>query len=334
VRITRDHLLKIARDRAEALLAQDRRLVCIYLTGSLLGEAPMLGGTADIDLVLVHANEPEVRREIIPFTDEIHFDIAHIPQNDYRDAGALRRNAWLGSYLCLNPLLLHDTRHWFEFTQARICTQFNLPEYAGARSRSLAESARSMWLEMVARPHSNGPAFTLGVINILEGAANAIACLTGAPLAQRRFLVGFPARAEAAGAPGVYAGLTGLLGISALTADEIRPWLAPWRETLHDAGDHPDCPLRLHAAREAYYSAAVETLLDDYPQAAAWLLLQTWAQGMCVVGGYHRSAEAWEAAAASLMLGPGDTERLLEALDAFLDMVEETIDTWCSRQGL
>jgi len=334
LRITRDHLLKIARDRAEALLAQNPRLVCIYLTGSLLSEAPMLGGTADIDLVLVHAGEPETRREIIPFNDDVHFDIAHISQSAYRDAGALRRSPWLGSYLCLNPLLLHDTRHWFEFTQARICSQINLPEYVAARSRSLSEAARAMWFDLASHTLHNGAGFTLGVINILERAANAIACLGGAPLPQRRFLLGFPARAEAAGAPGLTAGLTGILGISMLGAGDVRPWLAPWRTCLHDAGLHTDSPLRLHSARETYYTAAVETLLDDYPQAAAWVLLQTWAQAMCVVGGYHHTAEAWEAAANSLMLGAADTDRLVEALDAYLDLVEETIDTWCSRQGL
>ena len=334
MRFTRDHLLKIARDRAEALLAANPRLVCIYLTGSLLGDAPMLGGTADIDLVLVHAGDPETAREIIPFNDDIHFDIAHVSQAVYREAHELRRNPWVGPYICLNPLLLHDTRHWFEFTQARICSQINLPEYVGARARALGSAARTQWIDLAAHTLFAGAGFTLGVINILEQAANAIACLTGAPIPQRRFLIQFPPRAEAIGKPGLYAGLTGLLGISTITAEELRPWLAPWRECLHDAGLHPDCPTRLDAARERYYSVAVETLLDDYPQAAAWLLLQTWAQSMCVVGGYHHTAGAWEAAANSLMLGAADTDRLVEALDAYLDLVEETIDEWCSRQGL
>jgi len=39
-------------------------VVCIYLTGSLLQETPMIGGSADIDLVIVHSNDPIVEREL------------------------------------------------------------------------------------------------------------------------------------------------------------------------------------------------------------------------------------------------------------------------------
>jgi hypothetical protein len=46
MRITRDLLLKAARDSAAQRLRADRRLVCIFLTGSLLQKDPLLGGAA------------------------------------------------------------------------------------------------------------------------------------------------------------------------------------------------------------------------------------------------------------------------------------------------
>ncbi|HZW05247.1 MAG TPA: hypothetical protein VFF68_15045, partial [Anaerolineaceae bacterium] len=69
MRITRDHLLKIAREMAEQRARRNRGLVCIYLTGSLLTDAPLLGGTADIDLILIHNSEPAYPREVVRITD-------------------------------------------------------------------------------------------------------------------------------------------------------------------------------------------------------------------------------------------------------------------------
>ena len=64
MRITRETLIKAARDNAKQRSQSDRRLVCIYLTGSLLEDEPLLGGTTDIDLVVVHDSEPSVNREM------------------------------------------------------------------------------------------------------------------------------------------------------------------------------------------------------------------------------------------------------------------------------
>ena len=49
MRITKEALLKAARESAEKSSRRNRDLVCIYLTGSLLSETPLLGGTTDID---------------------------------------------------------------------------------------------------------------------------------------------------------------------------------------------------------------------------------------------------------------------------------------------
>ena len=44
---------------------------------SLLTEHPFLGNTTDIDIVFVHAEEPQVSREILPVTAEVHLDLRH-----------------------------------------------------------------------------------------------------------------------------------------------------------------------------------------------------------------------------------------------------------------
>jgi len=116
MRITRESLHTIARETAEKYARRNRALVCIYLTGSLLSDAPLLGGTTDIDLIFVHAATPPFTREVLRLSDEIHLDIAHYPQTVYQQPRHLRRDPWIGAHLCLNSLMLYDTQHWFEFT--------------------------------------------------------------------------------------------------------------------------------------------------------------------------------------------------------------------------
>jgi len=77
MRITREALMKVVRDTVTQRLRTDRSIVSIYLTGSLLEEEYLLGGAADIDLVIVHNDYPGPEREIVPLTDTVHLDIAH-----------------------------------------------------------------------------------------------------------------------------------------------------------------------------------------------------------------------------------------------------------------
>jgi hypothetical protein len=128
MRITRDSLMSLARDFAALRFREERDLVCIYLTGSMCLQNPLLGGTTDIDLIFVHSKDPAEAREIQRINDDVSFDIAHLPQSVFEQPRHLRLNPWLGSFLCENPLILKENQHWFEFTQAAVCAHFNAPE--------------------------------------------------------------------------------------------------------------------------------------------------------------------------------------------------------------
>ncbi|MEW6444986.1 MAG: hypothetical protein AB1479_02980, partial [Pseudomonadota bacterium] len=59
MRVTRDTLIRIAKETAQERAFNDRDIVAAYLTGSLVDQPdPMLGGAADIDLIFVHAAAP------------------------------------------------------------------------------------------------------------------------------------------------------------------------------------------------------------------------------------------------------------------------------------
>ncbi len=54
-------------------------------------------------------------------------------------------DAGLGYLLINNPMLLHDTQHWFEFIQASVRSQFWQPDNVIQRVRPMVEHARQTW---------------------------------------------------------------------------------------------------------------------------------------------------------------------------------------------
>lgn len=331
MRITRDLLLRLARDTAAQRVREDRSLICIYLTGSLLSDSPLLGGTADIDLICVHTQAPTQEREIVRLNDDVHLDIAHYSQSIYQQPRNLRTNPWIGSYLCKDPLMLHDVGHWFEFTQAGVSANFEQPENVLQRARPLAENSRSTWLQLQAGLIPTGLEAMRAYFKALEQAGNALACLAGAPLTLRRFVLELPQRAKDLNRPGLAGGWVDLITPQGLAGADLAALSADWQNALLAAAAHSDCPARLHKARLHYYTRAVDALMAENPPAAAWIVLNTWAEAQSLTG---EESSAWQACCQTLELEDSHFEQRLGALDAYLDAVEETLDTWAEDAGV
>ena len=79
MRVTRESLIRIAKETAQQRAFNDRGIIAAYLSGSLASDEvdPLLGGTTDIDVILVHADEPVNRREFVKLTPDFHVDISH-----------------------------------------------------------------------------------------------------------------------------------------------------------------------------------------------------------------------------------------------------------------
>lgn len=92
-------LIRVAEETAQKRAMSDPWLVAAYLTGSLRREDPFLGNATDVDIVFVHAEEPDARREILPLTPEVHLDIVHNPRRDYQKPKELRVHPWRGPEL-------------------------------------------------------------------------------------------------------------------------------------------------------------------------------------------------------------------------------------------
>ena len=332
MRINQSMLLKIANDTVSKYVSIDRTLLAVYLQGSLLGDAPLIGNTADIDLFFIHTTETGIDREIVRVSDEVHLDISHHTHMLYRQPRELRVHPWLGPavYGCK---IMYDPQHFVDFVQASVRGQFYNVEYVLNRVRRQARHAREIWESFYANPHPPDPQDASLYLLALEHAANALAGLSGKNLTERRFLLDLPAMVEAVNKTGLYNGFLGLLGASAGDADSLRSWLPDWQNAyaaLPDSG----APIRLHPHRWLYYKQAVDTILRS-PSAhdALWPIWRTWTHALCVLPADTSHRSAWQKAGEQLgLLGAGFTERLA-GLDAYLDMVEELIDTWALENG-
>jgi len=334
MRINREALLRIARDTVSQRARTDRSLLSACLCGSLLGDDYLLGGTADIDLVLVHINTPLQEREIVRLTDEVHLDIAHYAQNDFHQARKLRTYPWLGPTI-FTCQVLYDPQHFMDFTQASVRGQFDRAEYVLGRARVQTEHARQIWMAFYRETPAQTDPRELGrYLRAVGNAANAVASLSGPPVADRRLLLEFPRRAQAVARPGLHPGLLGLLGAPHVDNRVVRGWLADWQASLELAAQE-NPPARLHPARLAYYRQAFEALLEgSEPMAALWPLLRTWTEAASLLPPESASHRAWKEAMGQLSLGEVDFAGRVQALDAYLDLVEETLEDWARAAGV
>jgi len=332
MRITREALLKVVDNTVTQRTRADRSLLSVYLCGSLLSGDHLMGGSADIDLVFIHTDSISAEREIVQITEEVHLDIAHHFHRDYRQTRQLRVHPWLGPtvYACK---ILHDPQHFMDFTQASVRGQFYRSDHVLQRARKFAEQARQIWMSFYSQPVEPGPQEVGEYLKAVEHAANAIASLSGPPLTERRFLLRFPARAEAIGRGGMYHGLLGLLGAPNADLESLIAWQKAW-QAAYKAIPAEIAPARLHADRLAYYQKAFESILkSEQPNIVLLTLLRTWTLAVKQLETDVPERTEWNAACEQLrLLGDGFSDRV-EALDAYLDMVEEALDRWGQENG-
>lgn len=332
MRITRDALLKFMREAVNRRTRADRNLVAVYLCGSLLEETYMVGGVADIDLGFIHNDPVTLEREIQPVTDEVHLDIAHYYHRDFRQTRQLREHPWLGPTL-KNCQILYDPQHFMDFTKASVRGQFERVDHVLERVRRQLDVARQVWTDY----HSYNAVTTaqdiLVYLKALHNAAGAIASLGGKLLTERRFLLLYRQSVETLGKPGLYAGLLGLLGNPNTDAATLKSWLAPW-EIAYQAIPGEQTPARLHPSRLLYYRRALEAFVDSgQPQAALWPLIYTWTLAVHLLPAEHPAHVEWHNACDHLGLLAGGFADRIQALDSYLDLVEETVDRWARENG-
>ncbi|MDQ3005404.1 MAG: hypothetical protein M3R47_08480 [Chloroflexota bacterium] len=336
MRVSRESLIRIAKETAQERAFNDRGIIAAYLTGSLVSKEidPILGGTADIDVILVHASEPMHRREFVKLTPDFHVDISHRARAEFKRPRELRVDPWLG-WEMYDPMLLFEREKFFEFVQAglRAGFEFNAPAPALQRSRLLLSQARQTWRKLLEVGDVVTPKDVDQYMASLYQAVNAVAELSGPPLHERRLLLEFASRAETAQRPEMNAALIRLLGAAELDPYVMNQWLPNWKVAFEAAMGSDDVDARIHPARVNYYEKAIQAMLaGDSPQAALWPLLQTWALAADVLP--EHALDAWRGVCDQLGFTGAGIEAHANGLDNFLDEVEALLDELATQHGL
>jgi len=327
-----DVLREHAQRRVDQEVKERRGIVGAYLRGSLIYGSPLLGGAGDIDLVFIHSGAPDTLREIDPLTQQIHFDLAHHDQGLYQDTQALRVDPWLGPSLH-DAIPLYDPRHFIDYTQSGVRSNFSTPENVLRRARKLLESARAFWFQNQLNPPPGTAAQIHAALEATHQAVNALAVLHGPPLASRRLGLELFSRADAAGAPHLYAEFIHLLGGGTVDTGHLREWLPAWQETVSEA-PLPSHSHGLHPQQTPYYQSALQALLEsDRPLSGLWVLLYTGAQTLTRMEPGTAGDNAWKEIWRHTGWWEDQFADKLDDFDALLDHIDQAISTWADTRA-
>lgn len=338
MRINRQILLKIAEDAVDQRVRETRSLLAVYICGSVNREEdPLLGESGDVDLVFVHEYDPGLAREFVRVTNEITLDIRHHTRKDYQTPRELRSHPWLGPTI-YDFKIMHDPRHFLDFTQASLRDQYFRPDNVLRRAQALAGQARRGWVSLLGAGGGSAEA-AHAFLEAAGDAANAIASLEGDPLPERRLLTRFHQRTVQMGQPALYTGLLELLGAGEIEADDLPRWAAAWEAGYRSAAaapsaaDHP--AWGLHPLRLSYHQAGLKAqLASERPADALWPLLISWTRCAVLLPEEYPARAAWQTAASQIgVIGDGLPQKL-EALDAYLDQIEEMLVAWGRVRGV
>jgi len=328
VRVTRQKLIDLATQEC-LLQAEQADVVAGYLAGSVALGEPLLAGTADIDLVLIHSGEPAHPRQIKPLSDEIHLDIAHHASAFYEQPRELRLHPWWGPAVA-EPVFLHDPTHLFELAQAGARGQFFRPDNVHARAQAfLASAQRALQCARLEAP------WRRPYLQAVLEAANAAASLSGSPAAGRRAWLTLERRLLALGQARLLEQCLALVG-GAEVCPQVQAWTGSWARAFDDLDGNPSPGL--HPARRAYWLRGFQALLEaGRPEAVIWPLLRLWTRTLEALPGDPVGSSHWAAYESSLTAcGLSETSKgtRCDQLEAFIDEVDELLETWAGCNGV
>jgi hypothetical protein len=327
VRVSKEKLIDLAKMETEKR-AESGSILSAYIVGSVASGNPILGGTADVDLVLIHNLQPDQQQEFLPFSDDFHLDITHHSSELYDKPTELRVDPWLGPAMC-EPLFLYDPLHFFERAQAGVRGRFHRADHVHERAQAFLTRARRFKSEL----DSDGN-FVSNYLRILLEGTNAIATLAGFPAAGRRMVLILESRLEKAKGSHFFEKFLQLQGANRVIEAQAHTWLAQWDLCAQAAIDQSD---RSSIARHRYYFSGFEALLSqERPEIVLWNLLDRWGESVLshelhTADGEHQ--ENWENALTSLGLQGGDQSGRSDELENYLDDIEDFLNIWADQHG-
>ena len=323
MRITTEKLLELARKEAE----ERHGVVSGYVIGSAAGGDPVFGGTADVDLVLIHEYEPTIPREIVPLSDEVHLDISHHPKRMYEQPRDLRVDPWLGPAMC-EPVFLHDPDHFFEWAQASVRGQFHRPDYQLARGKAFLEKARAS-LEGL----ESDRLWLSGWTRALLESANAVASLDGFPAAGRQVMPQLKTKLASLDHSEIYGHLLRLLGAEQFDASLADEWVDSWATTFDSASKLSLDP-ELSEVRLSYYLGGFRSMIEDESaDEILWPMLSTWGRASHELKLADEPQPHWPQILNTLGLSVDHASEREKELEELIDQAEGILENWAEKVG-
>ncbi|MGD8632203.1 MAG: hypothetical protein PVF85_01450 [Anaerolineales bacterium] len=329
MRITRRKLIELAQDEAHGRAASGG-LISAYLIGTVAHGEPLLGDTADIDMVLIHEEPPTQEREIIRLSHQVHFDIAHHHKLDYEKPSQLRIDPWLGPALC-EPVFLYDPDHFFEWAQAGARGQYYRADHTHARAQAFLARARrqASLLQLSGR-------WVRTYLMAAFAAANSIASLHKFPVAGRRLTLSLKEQTQSLNLPEVYGRFLKLIGADLVHDWSISELFQPWAHAF-DAAARSNNDVLLVDCRKDYYLRGFQSLSDQgHQKAVLWPLLYTWERAIHAINMHlddDRHLEAWHKALETAGLDDSWHKRREAELLDYLEFVDLQLDEWADNHG-
>jgi hypothetical protein len=204
-------------------------------------------------------------------------------------------------------------------------SNFDFPENIQARSQALVSQARQFWLDRQINPPQEIIQELPAFLSALENAINAVALLSGPPLAIRRLGKEFPLRASQANAPGLGVAFEHLMGAVKIPQDKLSGWLSDWTKAIKVLQSQSSEGSIL-ADQEPYLLSAIdEYLQDETGLAGLWPLLNSWTEIINLLPDNVQLQPPWIRAITSLGFAGSDYQVRLAALDGFLELCESLI---------
>jgi hypothetical protein len=328
LRVTRDKLIDLARQEAVQRAGRGR-LTSAFIIGSLIHGEPFLGGSADVDLVLIYEDLQAENRQRIALNDNIHLDISMHPRQAFDPPRPLRLDPFWGPAIS-QALQVYDPHHFFEYVEAAVRAQYRRPDYMLERSLRALEHARRHHLAAVA-DHALDH-----YLDSLLWATNALALMAGRPAAGRRIGLILEDIALQPAWQDLQGEFHRLMGAGQVSRSQIVDWISSWArlfdQSLASPGSFPE------ACRRAYWLSAFQSFLDaGRGEWVLWPLLTQWHKLISLndrkVAEQPLELEIWQAARATLLLGEEDLQHRQLELEEFLDHIETLLEDWGRRQG-
>lgn len=326
--ITQERLVALAQESVERLAGREP-ILAAYLIGSVVGSEPVLGGTADIDIVVIEPSAPLVDRQVQSLSPDVHLDIVFHDRELYSKPRRLRRHPWLGPALWRQQRL-YDPKHFFDWAQAGAAAQFQRAENVIARATALLDHARRL------KPEIRGARWLHPYMLATMNGLNAVVSLSGLPVSGRRLVTKAREQLVPLGQSDLHDAFLGLIDAIDPADWQLSEWFQAWSSAFEAQEEYrtPD----LSEPRRAYYLRGYQALAEQgQASAVIWPLVKTWVEILDnIPEGDNRSQhdEQLQPALHRLRLTEEFQSARASQLESYLDRVELTIEAWARERGV